>query len=101
LSPEGYFLKRIHPVGSPGPKINLQQSTILDLGFKKPDCGRGIETTGSSSNAPIINASKRAFGTFSDTLRLELHPFGIHVSVVEPGAIKTPAVDKPSGMWKQ
>jgi short chain dehydrogenase len=25
----------------------------------------------------LINASKSAFGTFSDTLRLELHPFGI------------------------
>jgi NAD(P)-dependent dehydrogenase (short-subunit alcohol dehydrogenase family) len=45
----------------------------------------------------LINASKSAFGIFSDTLRLELHPFGIHVSVVEPGAIKTPAVDKTLG----
>ena len=44
-----------------------------------------------------INASKRAFGMLSDTLRLELHPFGIHVSVVEPGAINTPAVDKALG----
>ncbi len=44
-----------------------------------------------------INASKSAFGTFSDTLRLELHPFGIHVCTVEPGAIKTPAVEKTLG----
>jgi NAD(P)-dependent dehydrogenase (short-subunit alcohol dehydrogenase family) len=44
-----------------------------------------------------INASKSAFGIFSDTLRLELHPFGIHVSVIEPGAIKTPAVNKTLG----
>jgi len=45
----------------------------------------------------LINASKSAFANFSDTLRLELHPFGIHVSAVEPGAIKTPAVEKTLG----
>jgi NAD(P)-dependent dehydrogenase (short-subunit alcohol dehydrogenase family) len=45
----------------------------------------------------LINATKSAFGILSDTLRLELHPFGIHVAVVEPGAIKTPAVAKTLG----
>jgi NAD(P)-dependent dehydrogenase (short-subunit alcohol dehydrogenase family) len=45
----------------------------------------------------LINATKAAFGIFSDTLRLELHPFGIHVAVIEPGAIKTPAVGKTLG----
>ena len=45
----------------------------------------------------LINASKSAFGLFSDTLRLELHPFGIRVCVVEPGAIRTPAVEKTLG----
>jgi NAD(P)-dependent dehydrogenase (short-subunit alcohol dehydrogenase family) len=45
----------------------------------------------------LINASKSAFGTFSDTLRLELHPFGVRVCSVEPGAIKTPAVEKTLG----
>jgi NAD(P)-dependent dehydrogenase (short-subunit alcohol dehydrogenase family) len=44
----------------------------------------------------LINASKSAFG-FSDTLRLELHPFGVRVCVIEPGAIKTPAVEKTLG----
>lgn len=44
-----------------------------------------------------INASKSAFGIFSDTLRLELHPFGLRVCVVEPGAIRTPAVEKTLG----
>ncbi|HEY6337276.1 MAG TPA: SDR family NAD(P)-dependent oxidoreductase [Candidatus Sulfotelmatobacter sp.] len=36
----------------------------------------------------LINATKIAFGILNDTLRLELHPFGIHVSVVEPGRLK-------------
>lgn len=45
----------------------------------------------------LINASKAAYGIFSDTLRMELHPFGIRVVAVEPGAIKTPAVEKTLG----
>jgi NAD(P)-dependent dehydrogenase (short-subunit alcohol dehydrogenase family) len=45
----------------------------------------------------LLSASKGAFGLLSDTLRLELHPFGIHVATVEPAAIKTPAADKTLG----
>ncbi|HEX2329185.1 MAG TPA: SDR family oxidoreductase [Candidatus Angelobacter sp.] len=45
----------------------------------------------------LINASKSAFAMFSDTLRMELHPFGIHVVAIEPGAIRTPAVEKTLG----
>lgn len=45
----------------------------------------------------LLNGSKSAFGLFSDTLRLELHPFGIHVCTVEPGAITTPGVEKTLG----
>lgn len=44
-----------------------------------------------------LNASKSAFGMFSDTLRLELRPFGVRVIAIEPGAISTPAVDKTLG----
>jgi NAD(P)-dependent dehydrogenase (short-subunit alcohol dehydrogenase family) len=45
----------------------------------------------------LLNASKSAFAMISDTLRLEMHPFGVRVSAVEPGAISTPAVDKTLG----
>lgn len=45
----------------------------------------------------LLNASKSAFGLLTDTLRLEMHPFGIRVSTVEPGAISTPAVEKTLG----
>lgn len=42
-------------------------------------------------------ASKAAFELFSDSLRLELRPQGIHVVVIQPGAVRTPAVDKTLG----
>lgn len=42
-------------------------------------------------------ASKAAFEIFSDSLRLELHSQGILVSVIQPGAVKTPAVEKTLG----
>ena len=45
----------------------------------------------------VLCACKSAFGSLSDALRMELYPFGIHVSLIEPGAIATPAVDKTLG----
>lgn len=45
------------------------------------------------SALPIMGpyaASKYALEALTDTLRLELHPWGIHVSAVEPGTIATP-----------
>jgi NAD(P)-dependent dehydrogenase (short-subunit alcohol dehydrogenase family) len=45
----------------------------------------------------VLSACKSALGALSDAWRLELHPFGIHVVVVEPGAIYTPAVEKTLG----
>ncbi len=63
--------------------------------------GRGrIVNMGSSSGffaAPILgaySASKHALEAVSDTLRLELHGAGIHVAIVEPGAIATPIWEK-------
>lgn len=38
--------------------------------------------------------SKYAMEAFSDALRLELAPLGVHVSAIEPGSIATPIWDK-------
>ena len=42
-------------------------------------------------------ASKAAFRSLNDAMRLELHPFGIAVVMVEPGGIRTPAIEKTLG----
>jgi len=44
-----------------------------------------------------LASSKAAFASMSAALRLELRPQGIHVCVIEPGAIDTPAVEKTLG----
>ena len=49
----------------------------------------------------LLNASKSAFAKISDTLRLEMQPFGVRVIAIEPGAISTPAVDKTLGDLEQ
>lgn len=64
--------------------------------------GRIVNVTSVGVNLAIpfgglLNASKTAFGMLSDTLRLELHPFGVRVIAIEPGAIATPAVEKTLG----
>jgi NAD(P)-dependent dehydrogenase (short-subunit alcohol dehydrogenase family) len=45
----------------------------------------------------VLCATKSAFRSLNDALRLELHPFGIDVVMIEPGGIRTPAVDKTLG----
>lgn len=39
-------------------------------------------------------ACKSALASMTEALRLELRPWGIHVCLIEPGSISTPAVDK-------
>jgi NAD(P)-dependent dehydrogenase (short-subunit alcohol dehydrogenase family) len=59
-----------------------------------------IGSVGSHIAIPFGGAlcgSKGAFSLLSDALRLELRPYGIHVCLIEPGAISTPAVDKTLG----
>ena len=49
----------------------------------------------------LLNASKSAFAMVNDSLRMEMHPLGVRVSAIEPGAISTPAVDKTLGDVEQ
>jgi NAD(P)-dependent dehydrogenase (short-subunit alcohol dehydrogenase family) len=45
----------------------------------------------------LLNSSKSALRSLNDALRLELRSSGVKVVIIEPGAIKTPAVKKTLG----
>ncbi|CAF1081086.1 unnamed protein product [Adineta steineri] len=47
----------------------------------------------STSGMSVYNASKFALEAFSDTLRREMHGWGLHVSIIEPGFMRTPLID--------
>jgi NAD(P)-dependent dehydrogenase (short-subunit alcohol dehydrogenase family) len=56
-----------------------------------------MSSIGGRFSAPYVsayNASKFAMEAWSDSLRIELTPWNIDVSVVEPGNIKTPIWEK-------
>jgi NAD(P)-dependent dehydrogenase (short-subunit alcohol dehydrogenase family) len=58
-------------------------------------CGRIVNVSSASGKvgepfASWYHASKHALEGLSDSLRMELHPFGIDVVIVEPGPTRTP-----------
>lgn len=56
-----------------------------------------VGSIGGRLSTPFIapyNSSKFALAAIADSLRGELHSFGIHVSLIEPGAVKTPIWEK-------
>jgi NAD(P)-dependent dehydrogenase (short-subunit alcohol dehydrogenase family) len=71
------------------PLIRAAHGRIVNMG-----------SVGSHLSLPFggaLCASKSAFRSLNDALRLELHPFGIDVVMIEPGAIRTLAVEKTLG----
>lgn len=56
-----------------------------------------VSSIGGRFALPMVGpyaASKHALEAISDSLRRELRPWNIHVSVIEPGAVTTPIWDK-------
>ena len=51
--------------------------------------------------AGALSSSKAAFASMSAALRMELRPQGLHVCIIEPGAINTPAAEKTLGGVEQ
>jgi len=88
-------LRRQLEVNTVGPVAVTQQ--FLPLVRR----GRGrvvfVSSIGGRISNPIIGpyaASKFALEALADALRVELAPSGIHVAVIEPGAIKTAIFEK-------
>ncbi len=70
------------------PLLRMGRGRIINMGSI---AGRGT--------MPLMgpySASKYALEAITDALRLELRPWGIQVSIIEPGAIATPIWDKSS-----
>jgi NAD(P)-dependent dehydrogenase (short-subunit alcohol dehydrogenase family) len=56
-----------------------------------------VSSIGGKIALPLVGpyaASKHALEAVSDAFRRELRPWGIHVSIIEPGAVVTPIWDK-------
>lgn len=71
------------------PLLRQARGTIVNIGSVGTHIGLPF--------GGLLNGSKSAFRSLNDALRMELRSSGVRVVVVEPGAIKTPAVDKTLG----
>ncbi|MFP4322432.1 MAG: SDR family oxidoreductase [Anaerolineales bacterium] len=72
------------------------------LPLLRPARGRVVHMSsmGGVNSIPYFGAycaSKFALEGLNDALRLELRPFGMHVSIIEPGAVRTPIWAKAEG----
>lgn len=62
--------------------------------MRQRHCGRIINTSSIAGKLVLLyggwyHVSKFSVEALSDAMRMELRPFGIHVSMIEPGGIKT------------
>ena len=68
------------------PLLRVARGRIVNMG--------SIAGRGTIPMMGPYSASKHALEALTDALRLELYPWGIEVSIIEPGAIATPIWDK-------
>src|SRR6185503_17265000 len=87
---------------------------VLPL-MRRPGHGQIIIVSSLSGLSPIpfmgiYSASKFALEGYTEALRMEVKPFHIHVSQIEPGFLKTPMMDSRQvaaeqigeyGPWRQ
>jgi NAD(P)-dependent dehydrogenase (short-subunit alcohol dehydrogenase family) len=71
-------------------------------GMRRAGSGRIINVSSMGGRVTLpggafYHATKHAVEALSDALRVELHPFGISVVLVEPGPVKTPWNDTAAG----
>jgi len=76
--------------------FGLARLTQLVLpGMRERRDGRIVNVSSVAGKAVVLfggwyNVSKYSVEAFSDALRIEMRPFGIHVSIIEPSGICTP-----------
>ncbi|XP_066468928.1 retinol dehydrogenase 16-like [Tiliqua scincoides] len=78
--------------------LGLIDVTLHMLPLVKKARGRVVNVSSASGRLSTAGGgyspSKFGVEAFSDSLRRELHPFGVHVSIIEPGSFRTPIVNK-------
>jgi NAD(P)-dependent dehydrogenase (short-subunit alcohol dehydrogenase family) len=72
----------------------LRLSQLVLPGMRAQKSGRIVNVSSifgkfSTPGGAIYMASKHALEAYSDAMRLELAPFGVKVSLIEPGTVKT------------
>ncbi len=75
------------------PLVRMAKGRIINMG--------SVSDHLSPPFAGALSSSKAAFASMSAALRMEVRPQGIHVCIIEPGAINTPAADKTLGGVEQ
>ncbi len=88
-------LRQLMEVNAIGPLRVIQAC----LPLLRPARGRIVNITSMNGvlSLPIVgaySASKFALEALSDALRVELRPWGVSVSVIRPGQVRTPIFDK-------